>query len=102
MAGVTLFSPSTDLTASGDSVRMRAEADPMIAADALAETARVYHGDQSRQTPGLSPLFGDLAGLPPLLIQPGDAEVLLDDSTRLHERARSAGVASRCTCSRSA
>ena len=91
-AGAVLFSPWTDLTASGDSVRTRAEADPMIGPGVLGPMAAHYAGSCAVGTPGISPLFGDLSGLPPLLIQVGDAEVLLDDSTRLHARARAAGV----------
>lgn len=91
-AGAFLFSPWTDLTASGDSVRARADADPMIGADVLAPMAALYAAGRSTADPGISPLFGNLRGLPPLLIQVGDAEVLLDDSTRLHTRALAAGV----------
>ena len=91
-AGAVLFSPWTDLTASGDSVRTRAEADPMIGPGVLAPMAAHYAGRNPVGMPGISPLFGDLHGLPPLLIQVGDAEVLLDDSTRLHARALAAGV----------
>ena len=91
-AGAVLFSPWTDLTSSGASVRTRADADPMIGPEVLQPMAAHYVGNQSSNTPGISPLFGDLDGLPPLLIQVGDAEVLLDDSTRLHERAQAAGV----------
>ena len=54
--------------------------------------AEWYCGGIERADPGVSPLFGDLAGLPPLLVQVGDHEVLLDDSTRLAERAADAGV----------
>ncbi|MDE0009248.1 MAG: alpha/beta hydrolase fold domain-containing protein, partial [Gammaproteobacteria bacterium] len=91
-AGAVLLSPWTDLTASGASVRTRADADPMIDGGVLVPMAGLYCGDTPSTTPGVSPLFGDLAGLPPLLIQVGDFEVLLDDSTRLAERAREAGV----------
>lgn len=93
-AGATLFSPWTDLTGSGASVHTRAEADPMIQPAALEATAAHYLGGQSASLPGISPLFGDLSGLPPLLIQVGDAEVLLDDATRLHQAAQDAGVES--------
>jgi acetyl esterase/lipase len=91
-AGAVLFSPWTDLTASGDSVKTRAEADPMISGDNLAPMAAHYYGTNAPDHPSISPLFGDLAGLCPLLVQVGDAEVLLDDSTRFHEKARAAGV----------
>lgn len=91
-AGAVLFSPWTDLTSSGASVVTRADADPMIGPEILLPMAAHYAGNQPSNTPGISPLFGDLRGLPPLLIQVGDAEVLLDDSMRLHERAQAAGV----------
>ena len=92
--GAVLLSPWTDLTASGDSIKTRADADPMIPPDALVSMAAHYHADQDPATPGISPLFGDLAGLPQMLIQVGDAEVLLDDATRLHQRALASGVSS--------
>lgn len=91
-AGAVLLSPWTDLTASGASVRTRAKEDPMIDGNVLAPMAGLYCGDVAATTPGVSPLFGDLTGLPPTLIQVGDFEVLLDDSTRLAERASKAGV----------
>jgi len=91
-AGVALFSPWTDLTASGDSVRTRRDADPMIDADALAPFAEMYRGQTPADDPGVSPLFADLTGLPPTLIQVGDDEVLLDDSVRLDAAMRAVGV----------
>ena len=54
--------------------------------------AKAYLAGANPRTPLANPLFADLAGLPPLLIQVGDHEVLLDDSTRLAQRARAAGV----------
>jgi acetyl esterase/lipase len=54
--------------------------------------AGAYRGAHDLREPLLSPLFGDLAGLPPMLVQVGTAEVLLDDSTRFAERAKAAGV----------
>jgi monoterpene epsilon-lactone hydrolase len=91
-AAAVVFSPWTDLTGSGESVVTRAEADPMIGPDALGPMANHYHGTNAADHPSISPLFGDLSGLPPVLIQVGDAEILLDDSTRLHEAASKAGV----------
>ena len=76
-----LLSPWTDLTDSGDSKRTQAKR-------SFLETAAKYAGEQPLDTPGVSPLFGELKGLPPLLIQVADAEDLFDDSTRLGERAR--------------
>ena len=64
----------------------------MIHLDMLEGAVADYAGDVSPDHPGVSPLFADLAGLPPMLIQVGSDEVLLDDSTRLAERAEAAGV----------
>ncbi|HIG39776.1 MAG: alpha/beta hydrolase [bacterium] len=91
-AGGILFSPWTDLTASGDSATTRAEADPMITMPALLEIAETYYAGSNPKDPLISPVFADLAGLPPLLIQVGDAEVLLDDASRLADNARAAGI----------
>ena len=91
-AGAILFSPWSDLTASGDSVATRREADPMITPDLLNPMAAHYRAEVDAANPLISPLFGDLKGLPPLLIQVGDAEILLDDSTRLATRAEAADV----------
>lgn len=91
-AGAVLFSPWTDLTGSGDSQRSRADVEPMISPALLEPMATLYRGDVNAADPGISPLFADLAGLPPLLIQVGDHEILLDDSTRLASAAALAGV----------
>ena len=91
-AGAILFSPWSDLTASGDSVETRREADPMITPDLLNPMAAHYRAEADAAHPLISPLFGDLKGLPPLLIQVGDAEILLDDSTRLATQAEAADV----------
>ena len=64
----------------------------MVSAEMLAMMAEAYLGDADPRTPTASPLFGELAGLPPLLIHVGTAEVLLDDARRFAERARTAGV----------
>src|SRR3546814_6683516 len=71
----------------------KADADPMVHAEDLARWAAAYAGsDHDPGSSGLSPLFADLSGLPPLLVEVGTAEVLLDDARRLDERARAAGV----------
>ncbi len=80
-----LLSPWTDLTGSGASMRPGSR-------QFFLETAAKYAGAQPLDTPGISPLFGDLEGLPPLLIQVAAREDLFDDSARLQERARKAGV----------
>jgi phosphinothricin tripeptide acetyl hydrolase len=84
--------PWTDLTLSGDSLRANGATDPMVSATTLALMADAYLGENDRRTPTASPLFADLAGLPPLLVQVGAGELLADDSRRLAERATEAGV----------
>jgi len=74
------------------SIKTRAEADPMISTTMLQPMADTYLAGADAANPLASPLFGDLTGLPPLLIQVGDHEILLDDSTRLAKAAESAGV----------
>jgi acetyl esterase/lipase len=86
------ISPWTDLEGTGVSVRTRAAADPMVTADGLGPSARSYAGTRSLRDPLVSPLYADYRGLPPMLIQVGDAEILLDDSTRVAARAKVAGV----------
>ena len=90
-AGVCL-SPWVDLEGIGDSMTSRAHLDPMVQRDHLVRMAGFYLGDHHPRTPLAAPLYADLSGLPPLYIQVGTAETLLDDSNRLAERARKAGV----------
>jgi acetyl esterase/lipase len=87
-----LISPWTDLTLSGDSYRTRADLDPVDRAVALRRMVQAYLGSADPTDPLASPIFGNLHGLPPLLIQAGDHEVLLDDSMRFARQARAAGV----------
>ena len=87
-----LISPWLDLTQSGESYRTRAEQDPLVKKSMLDEMARSYLAGTDPTDPLASPLFGNLAGLSPVLIQVGTAEVLLDDSRRFVERARAAGA----------
>ena len=90
-AGVCL-SPWVDLEGEGESMTTKADEDPMVQKDGLLQMAAMYLGDADARTPLAAPLHGDLAGLPPLLIQVGTAETLLDDSTRFAAKARAAGV----------
>ena len=90
-AGVPL-SPWADLEGTGESVKTRAAVDLMVRAEGLKEMADFYAAGADLRLPRLSPLYGDYAGLPPLLIHVGDAEVLLDDAVRVAERAKAAGV----------
>jgi acetyl esterase/lipase len=91
-AAAALMSPWTDLTASGASYASRAEVDPIHQRSMILLLARDYLGEGGDpRDPLASPIFADLAGLPPLLIQVGDRETVLDDSTVLAEKARAAG-----------
>lgn len=91
-AAAVLFSPWTDLTLSGGTIETKVDADPLFDRAALAWFAGRYLGDADPTDPLVSPAFADLAGLPPLLIQVGSREVLLDDSVRLAARAAEADV----------
>jgi acetyl esterase/lipase len=73
-------------------MKTRAHADPVVQREGLTQMAAAYLGGKDARTPLAAPLYADLKGLPPLLIQVGDAETLLDDSNRLAQRARAAGV----------
>ena len=90
-AGVCL-SAWADLTQSGDSIRTNAESDPTVTKERLDWGAGAYMGYRDLRAPLASPLFADLSGLPPLLMMVGSVEILLDDSTRVAEKARASGV----------
>ncbi len=90
-AGVCL-SPWVDLEGLGESMTARAKLDLMVGREGLLESAAMYLAGADPRTPLAAPLYADLQGLPPLLIQVGTSETLYDDSTRLAERARAAGV----------
>lgn len=92
-AGAFLISPHTDLVhLDGESYQSRAELDPTGSLEGNKRILDVYVGTRSELAPILSPLRMDLQGLPELLVQVGDHEVLLSDSTRLAERTQAAGV----------
>ncbi len=83
----------TDLAITGESIQTRADADPLITDASMVQgMATAYLGSTDATDPLASPLYADYAGLPPLLLQVGDAEVLLSDTTRVTEKARAAGV----------
>jgi monoterpene epsilon-lactone hydrolase len=87
-----LFSPWTDFAVTGASLIVNRDRDPMQVPDCLRMLAKAYFGDADPRTPLVSPIYGDLTGLPPLSIFVGADEILLDDSRRLAERARAAAV----------
>ncbi|HWJ98463.1 MAG TPA: alpha/beta hydrolase fold domain-containing protein [Acidimicrobiales bacterium] len=88
---VALISPWTDLTQSAGSYTSRAAADPMLTAAALDQAAEAYLAGTDPRTSYVSPVFGDLAGLPPVRVDVGADEVLFDDSQTLVEGITAAG-----------
>jgi monoterpene epsilon-lactone hydrolase len=86
------ISPWTDAEGTGASVKTKAAKDPMVREADLLRYGKLYGGEADRKNPLISPLYGDYRGMPPLLIQVGEAEIILDDSTRVTERAKQAGV----------
>ncbi len=84
-----------DLAHTGESMTTRAEVDPIAGGDAMQMLVDAYlQGRKPQDEPLASPFYGDFKGLPPLLFHVGDAETLLDDSRRCHDKALAAGVAS--------
>jgi acetyl esterase/lipase len=93
--GAVALSPVTDLALTGESFTTRAEADPYFVKSQAEGLVRSYLGGSDPKDPLASPLYGNLAGLPPIRVQAGDDEVLLDDSRRHVKRAVAAGVDAR-------
>jgi acetyl esterase/lipase len=91
VAGVAL-SPVTDLTLRGASFETRADSDPYFTRPQVEGLVHAYLGSTDPGNPLASPLYGNLAGLPPIRIHVGEDEVLLDDSRRYVERAVASGV----------
>ncbi|MFI6408231.1 alpha/beta hydrolase [Streptomyces sp. NPDC050548] len=91
-ASAAVFSPWADLSVSGASAVSKAAVDPSVTPEGLRTRARDYLRDTDPTTPYASPVFADLTGLPPLLIQVGSHEVLLDDAVRLAARAAECDV----------
>ncbi len=92
-AGGVCMSPLTDLAKEGESMRTKVDLDPMVHPSSSTAYAQMYSAGADLKAPLASPLYGDLKGLPPLLILVGTWEVLMDDSTRFAARAKAAGVA---------
>lgn len=88
---IVAVSPILDLTGSAPSYETRAKADPLSSRAAVMGSAATYLAGGDPRDPYASPLFGDLGGLPPTLILVGDAEVILDDSTRFAAKAQALG-----------
>ena len=91
-AAAVLFSPWTDLAATGASIAANGRRDAMFSGQGADQAGRVYLGGADPRDPLASPLYAELHGLPPLLIHTGSYEILLDDSIRVVERARQAGT----------
>lgn len=89
---LVLLSPWTDMTYSGKSYLENAEIDPILTQDYILATRAAYAPGGDYASPLLSPLFGDLSGFPPVLIQVGELEILQSDSVRLRDRLSAAGV----------
>jgi monoterpene epsilon-lactone hydrolase len=87
-----LFSPWTDLAATGTTLVTNDGLDPMFHGVAIGRAAKFYLAETPPTHPYVSPVYADLAGLPPLLIQAGSTEVLLDDARRVADNARAARV----------
>lgn len=93
--GLILMSPWTDLTASGQSHETKAAIDPVLNAGYLAEMTGNYAAKEKLNDPFISPLFGDYEGFPPVYIQVGENEVLLDDAVMLYRKLLHANVSVR-------
>ena len=91
-AGAALMSPWTDLSFTGETMESNKAADPMVAIEFISVMAADYIGGGDATNPLISPVYADLTGLPPLHIHVGGDEILLDDSRRIAEHAREAGV----------
>jgi monoterpene epsilon-lactone hydrolase len=88
-----VMSPYADLTLAGTTMDTKRKADPLLSREALQARVPDYTGGQDAALSLISPIFADLSGLPPLIIQAGTHEVLLDDALRLARQAAIADVA---------
>jgi len=86
------ISPWTDMECTGDSIVSRASVDPMVQKEILLQMGGTYLNGADAKSPLAAPLHADFTGLPPMLIHVGDAEVLLDDSIRIEQKMKAAGV----------
>jgi monoterpene epsilon-lactone hydrolase len=91
-ASVVCMSPWTDLTFQGQSYRLNARVEAVLQEDVLREWAACYIGKENPANPLISPVYADYRGFPPLLIQVGSREILLDDARMLAEKTRGDGV----------
>ena len=91
-AAAFVMSPYADLTLAGTTMETRREVDPLLSREALQARVPDYTAGQDAALGLISPVFADLSGLPPLIIQAGTHEVLLDDAVRLAQQAATADV----------
>jgi acetyl esterase/lipase len=91
-ARVAIISPFADLTFSGASIEQRRDQDPYVTRALLESMASDYLGESDPADPRCSAVFADLRGLPPLLIQVGEKEILYDDAVRIRDHAQTEGV----------
>ena len=91
-AAAFAMSPYVDLTLAGESMQTKHEFDPLLSREALHARVSDYTSGQDAALGLISPVFADLSGLPPLIIQAGSHEVLLDDAVRLARQAATADV----------
>jgi acetyl esterase/lipase len=92
IVGVAALSPWIDLSVSGESMASRADEDPILSREMLAGGAALYLPGLSASDPRVATLDADLSGLPPVRIDVGDAEVLLDDALRFAQKAQRADL----------
>jgi len=90
--GLMLLSPWVDVTLENPGIETNKHEDVMMTVERLASAARVYVGEHDPYDPAISPMFGDVSGLPPVLIQMGTADLLLSDARKFHEKCVEAGV----------
>jgi monoterpene epsilon-lactone hydrolase len=90
-AAAIALSPWTDLALTGLSLKLNASADPLVSPEQARRFVDYYLAGADRRSPHASPLYGDLEGLPPTIIQVGSDEVLRDDAVRMADRMRAAG-----------
>jgi len=91
-AGIVVLSPLADNSLASDSIDQREGQDPIVDRDILTFMATGYFQSESARNPLVSPIFGDFSGLPPLLVQAAEREVLVDDARRLAAAATAGGV----------
>jgi epsilon-lactone hydrolase len=86
-----VMSPWTDLALTGNSLASRAKHDPLLTGPALEDAKHLYLGKANATDPRASPLYGDLVGLPPIMLHVGEDEILLDDARRYADLLATAG-----------